>query len=93
MNGFYGTFYKITYSSLLKVIHQKQSPDKIINEKMIATCKKTGKIFNDSMNKSGTLTNHIKEIYPKIDLPSKYKRKSIEIKTGKPWYYDYFDFK
>ena len=52
-----------------------------------------GNIFSiHHLNKSGILTTHISETYPDLLLESKFKRKQIEIKTGKPWYYDYFDF-
>jgi hypothetical protein len=38
------------------------------------------------------LTTHIRDTYPEIILESKFKRKQIEIKTGKPWYFEYFIF-
>jgi group I intron endonuclease len=60
--------------------------------KYTLTCKKTGRKFIDYLNKSGILTTHILETYPNLLLESKFKRKQIEIKTGLPWYYDYFEF-
>ncbi len=55
-------------------------------------CRKTNKQFIDYLNKSGILTNHLSDTYPELVIESKYKRKQIELKTGKPWYYDYFNF-
>lgn len=84
---------KIIYSTLQKYIKKRDSIKMdVLNGKTTAICKKTKKDFKDIINKSGCLTNHIKEIYPDINLPSKYLRKKIEYETGKPWYYDYFIF-
>lgn len=59
---------------------------------IVAICKKTDKIIEDYKNLSGAITNHLKKIYPELQIPSNYKRKSIEYKTGKFWYDDYFIF-
>lgn len=84
---------KINYSTLQKYIKKRDSIKMdVLDGKTTAICKKTKKDFKDIINKSGCLTNHIKEIYPDIKLPSKYLRKKIEYETGKPWYYDYFIF-
>ena len=86
----------INFSTLNQYIKIIEMP--IINDfnkinKYVAICKKTNKKFSDYLNKSGILTMHITNIYPEIKLESKFKRKQVEIKTGKPWYYDYFVFK
>lgn len=85
----------MTFSTLQKFIKSKENISKsnIISNKTIAICKKTQKEFKDVINKSGALTNHILNTYHEMKLPSKYKRKQFEIETGKPWYYEYFDFK
>ena len=60
---------------------------------VIAICKKTGKILYDYKNSSGAILDHINKIYPKEIIPStRYLRKSIEHKTGKFWYDEYFTF-
>lgn len=61
--------------------------------KIIAVCKKTDKSFDDYMNKSGTITKHLKSIFPDLEILSNFKLKSIEYETGKFWYDEYFDFK
>jgi len=61
--------------------------------KIIAVCKKTNKSFDDYMNKSGTITKHLKSIFPDLEILSNFKLKSIEYETGKFWYDQYFDFK
>lgn len=59
---------------------------------IVAICKKTNKIFEDYLNKSGAITLHLKLIYPNIEILSNYKLKSIEYNTGKFWYDEYFEF-
>ena len=58
---------------------------------IIAKCKTTGKEFIDYKNHSGSLTTHIINTH-QITVPSNYKRKSLEYKTGKFWYDVYFEF-
>jgi hypothetical protein len=53
-------------------------------------CKKTNKIINDVLNRSGFVLTYLKNIYG-LQLPSLYKRKLITNTTGKLWYEDYFD--
>lgn len=60
-------------------------------EEWVAQCKKTNKIFNDFQNKSGFLTRHISELYPKLEIPKGYKKRQEEKKTGKFWFEEYFD--
>ncbi len=55
-----------------------------------AECKKTKKIYDDYLNISGKLTNHIKSLYPDFVLESKFLRKKIELQTGKFWFEDFF---
>ncbi len=59
---------------------------------LIAVCKKTGKEFFDHDNRSGSITTHLLELFPDLEIPSHYKRKDILYKTFKYWYHDYFDF-
>lgn len=54
-------------------------------------CKKCGKIFNDSDNKSGIIISHMTICYPDIQIPSKYIRKRYEEHNGIPWYFKYFE--
>jgi group I intron endonuclease len=87
--------YNVNFSTLNKYLKDLDKPELVFKENTtyVAICKKTGKTFVDYLNKSGALTTHIVENYPSFRLESKFKRKSIEEKTGKPWYYEYFDFK
>lgn len=52
-------------------------------------CNKTGKVINDTHNKSGGVTKHILNTY-EIELPSKYIRDRDSKVSGKYWYHDYF---
>jgi group I intron endonuclease len=87
--------HNINPSTLLKFLNDLTKPKSIFaeNVKYDAICKKTNKVFSDYLNESGALTSHITEHYPDVIIESRFKRKSIELKTGKPWYYEYFDFK
>jgi hypothetical protein len=58
---------------------------------IVAKCLKTNIFIDDYKNKSGSITNHLKKYY-NIKIPSNYKRKSLEYKTGKYWYDEYFEF-
>lgn len=90
--------YDYSFSYIQKLIKSKDYK-KNINKNypikdghvIVAICKKTNKKFYDYKNTSGSLTNHLKSIF-NFNLPSKYKRKSVEYKTGKFWYDGYFDF-
>jgi group I intron endonuclease len=87
--------YNITFSTLnnyIKNYNKSTSIEFDESSKYIAICKKTTKKFEDYLNKSGALITHILETYPDLKIESKFKRKQIEMKTGKPWYYEYFDF-
>jgi predicted HTH domain antitoxin/Zn ribbon nucleic-acid-binding protein len=69
------------------------NPYKEIDGKnLIAVCKKTGKEFFDHDNRSGSITTHLLELFPDLEIPSHYKRKDILYKTFKYWYHDYFEF-
>jgi len=88
--------YDINFSTLSGIFTKRAKPvDDNYNSvnHYVLTCKKTGRVFTDYINKSGCLTIHITETYPDFILESKFKRKQIELKTGKPWYYDFFEFK
>ena len=54
-------------------------------------CKKTKKVFNDTFNKSGAITHHLKNVYPNLQLPSPYKRRMQYKTTGRYWFEEYFD--
>ena len=78
---------------------KKRGAQKKFNEKTIdynrydnksLKCVKTGKIFDDVLNKSGSITTHIRNNY-QIELPSTYIRNRISETTGKLWYEDYFE--
>lgn len=87
--------YSINYSTLNNIIKNNSNKNLLFfnnSIKYFAICKKTNKRFSDYINKSGILTTHVQDTYPDIILESKFKRKQIEIKTGKPWYYEYFIF-
>lgn len=87
--------YLIHYSTLNQYIKKCNTPTSIDFDKSktyLLVCKKTNNEFIDYLNKSGVLTNHLSDTYPELVIKSKYKRKQVEVKTGKPWYYDYFNF-
>jgi hypothetical protein len=54
-------------------------------------CKCCGKKFNDIENKSGGLTNHIKNCFPDVDIPSSFKRRMYLKSTGDYWHLKYFN--
>lgn len=84
---------KINFSTLNNIIKLYEKKDSILdNDKYLLICKKTKKEFIDYNNKSGILTKHIRDVYPNINIESKYKRKQVELETGNPWYYEYFDW-
>jgi group I intron endonuclease len=86
--------YNIYFSTIHKYITEKLKPESCFKENIEynAICKKTGKRFADYLNVAGALTIHVQETYPDVVIETLYKRKQIELKTGKPWYYEYFDF-
>jgi len=86
-----------SYSFIQKQIHSFEFEKHIKNNyplknnyQLTLKCKKTNKIFVDYKNQSGVITSHILNIFPNIIIDSNYKRKSIEYKTGKFWYDNYF---
>lgn len=77
-----------------RILNEKNKKNKFDKDKdYIAICKKTKKFFNDYENKSGTLTSHIKNTFPDIEIPSKFIRKKYEIQNGFTWYEIFFDIK
>lgn len=91
--------YPYSFTFIQKIIKSYEFENKLNfnyplkdNFEIVAVCKKTNKIFNDYKNQSGILTRHLISLYPNINIPSNYKRKSIEYKTGKFWYDEYFEF-
>lgn len=57
----------------------------------IAKCKIDGKIFKDYLNKSGALINHLRKIFPELEIPSDWKRLEIYKTTGIYWWEEYYD--
>jgi hypothetical protein len=53
-------------------------------------CKKCKKTFNDYENKSGSITNHIKECYPDVIIPSSFKRRMFLKENGYHFHSDFF---
>jgi len=58
-----------------------------------AVCKKTGIIFDDYLNNSGTLTSHLMVEYPELDVNRSRVTNRSYLETGKYWYESYFDIK
>lgn len=54
-------------------------------------CKKCGKIYDDSNNKSGAIITHMSNCYPEVEIPSKYIRKRYGEHNGIPWHFKYFE--
>lgn len=63
------------------------------NKKYTAICRKTKEEFGDYLNSSGALTVHIKKEFPDYIFPTPYKRRRVQIETGKFWYEKFFYFK
>lgn len=62
--------------------------------KQIAICKETGKIFNDTYDKSGALTKHVRELYDNPEIPSNtYQKKKFYLENSYYWFEKYFDIK
>lgn len=57
----------------------------------ILECKKCGKKFNDYENKSGTITEHIKQCYPEIIIPSSFKRRMFFKQNGVYFHSEFFN--
>lgn len=58
----------------------------------VAVSKLNGDTFDDYLNKSGCLTNHIKKNIG-IEIPSLFKRKKYFHDNGMQWYEQWFDIK
>ena len=56
----------------------------------VAVCKEDKKEFEDYANKSGCLTNYIKDTF-NIEIPSLFRRHSYYKETGNYWYEQWFD--
>lgn len=65
----------------------------IITNSMVITCNHCQKEFNDIENKSGSITDHMKECYPDVEIPSSYKRRSYIKLNGTLWHLQYFTLK
>ncbi len=65
--------------------------DKKYNDhKTFLTCPVTNKQFYDTINKSGSLSKHLKELYPDIIIPSFYYSKKFYQEYGYNWFDEYF---
>lgn len=90
--------YPFSFTYIQKLIKSRDHENNLLKNypikdgyDLVAICIKTNKIFYDYKNTSGAITNHIVSLYD-IEIPSRYKRKSIEYDTGKFWYDQYFKF-
>jgi G:T-mismatch repair DNA endonuclease (very short patch repair protein) len=54
-------------------------------------CKNCGKKFNDYQNKSGAITNHIKECFPNVEIPSSFKRRMYLKDRGEHFHLNFFN--
>ena len=81
---------------LIKSINHKFNLEKnysdINGKDIVAVCILTNKEIFDYKNQSGAILTHLLKTYPNINIETNYIRKSIEYKTGKFWYHDYFNF-
>lgn len=69
---------------------QKRIFENIADLTWAAKHKSTGDVFHDYMNHSGVLTRYVLN-HNLPTLPSKYIRSTMEQKTGKFWYEEFFD--
>lgn len=59
--------------------------------KKILECKKCLKKFNDYKNESGSITKHIKECFPEVEIPSKFKRSMFFKQNGYYFHNQFFN--
>lgn len=75
-------------SAIINYEYPTEQPDYIL------VCKKTGREFNDAINSSGNITDHVKWLYPNYQKPtSSYLARSFYKKNGYFWYDELFDKK
>lgn len=55
------------------------------------SCKNCQKEFNDILNKSGAISDHIKTCYTDVEIPSSFKRRMYLKDTGQHWHHQYFN--
>lgn len=91
--------YGYSFTVIQKLINERNFQQKIEknyptkpNMDIVAICKKTNQKFIDYMNNSGAITKYILNLYPEEAKTTKYLRKSVEYKTGRFWYDQYFIF-
>lgn len=58
----------------------------------VAICRQTGERFPDYLNASGIITRHLERIMPDMEHETNTKKREFFKTTGKPWYYEHFDF-
>lgn len=75
-------------------IKHNQTPQSPISyDNHILSCKICNKEFNDVLNKSGGVTNHLKKCNPDITIPSSFKRRMYLNDTGQHWHHQFFNLK
>ena len=62
----------------------------IFYDNKIIECKRCHKKYNDTENKSGSITHHMKTCYPEIKIPSKLFRSNYKKDNGEFWHFQYF---
>jgi hypothetical protein len=70
--------------------HMIVNTDYSVYDNKSLKCVKTNKIISDVLNKSGSVTTHLKKVYGLEEIPSQYKRNLVFKTTGKLWYEEYF---
>ena len=71
--------------------YKKRFLSKLKNEKIIAKCKLTNKEFNDYLNSSGILSEHILKHYSNVIIPNNFSKKKYFLANNKYWHEQYFD--
>jgi len=100
--------YKTTHKEISKILKdnnvqittrggQVRNTNKFVIKKeqldCLLVCKLTGKEFKDTLNKSGTITEHISKTYPDYVIPTAHLRRQYYKNNGIMWYDQFFDRK
>lgn len=100
--------YKTTHKEISKILKdnnvqittrggQVRNTNKFVIQKeqldCLLVCKLTGKEFKDTLNKSGTITEHISKTYPDYVIPTAHLRRQHYKNNGLMWYDEFFDRK
>lgn len=81
-----GRQYKLSSYAMKPVEKYKNTED----VKYHAVSKKTGEIFTDFNDRSGELSEHVKNVYQE-PIPTESEKSKYYQQTGNYWYEDYFD--